>query len=83
MAAKLPAAAAVETTFRSASGLSRRTVAAATPPPSAMSGASGPITAPRLIDARAATRMPGRLRDAAGPEAAKPPDGSCPALPGR
>ena len=47
MAAKLPAAA---TTASSRSGASRRasrTVAAASPPPIAISGASGPTTAPK------------------------------------
>ena len=48
IAAKLPADAMTVSAIGGASFLTRRTVRAARPPPMAMSGASGPSTAPRL-----------------------------------
>ena len=66
-AAKLPAEAMIVTAIGGASRFTRRTVTAARPPPMAISGASGPRTAPSPRVARAATRIPGRSRPAAGP----------------
>jgi hypothetical protein len=83
-AAKLPADAMTVTAIGGASFFARRTVRAANPPPIAMSGPSGPSTAPRLSVASAASTMPGRSRIAAGPDpAVKPRAGECPAVPGR
>ena len=83
-AAKLPADAMIVTAIGGASFFARRTVRAASPPPIAMSGASGPSTAPRLSVAIEASTMPGRSRLAAGPPPAlKPRAGEWPAVPGR
>ena len=84
MAAKLPADAMIICAVGGASFLARRTVSAASPPPIATRGASGPTTAPRLSVAKAAKAMPGSSRPAAGPPpAVKPSAGEWPPLPGR
>ena len=80
-AAKLPAAAI---TMSICGGASRRTRLArksASPPPSAMRGASGPITAPRPIEARAARMTPGRSIGRVRP-ALRPSAGTWPPFPG-
>ena len=80
-AAKLPAAAI---TMSICGGASRRTRLArkrASPPPSAMRGASGPITAPRPIEARAARTTPGRSIGRVRP-ALRPSAGTWPPFPG-
>ncbi len=84
-AAKLPAA---PITLMLCSGRSRlaaavRTRATARPPPMAMSGASGPITAPRARPASAASATPGSSAREGGPCMAKPSAGECPPRPGR
>ena len=61
MAAKLPAEAMMVSAIGGASFLIRRTVRAARPPPIAISGASGPRTAPRLSVGKAATIDAGQL----------------------
>ena len=59
-AAKLPEAPRPRwTACGGASRLARRTSAAASPPPSAIRGASGPMTAPKASPARAASATPG------------------------
>ena len=75
MAAKLPADAMIVTAIGGASRLARRTVSAASPPPMAISGASGPRTAPSPSVARAASTMPGRSRPVAGPAPVLKPEG--------
>ena len=83
-AAKLPVA---PSTDRSSGGpVWRRspTIAADSPPPSAISGASGPMTAPRPMLATAARKIPGRAPSGAGPRPAwKPSAGDSPPRPGR
>ena len=59
-AAKLPAAASTIRTRGGASRLARRTASTASPAPRAISGASGPSTAPRPRVASAAKKIPGR-----------------------
>ena len=54
----------------------------ARPPPRAISGASGPITAPSDRPARAASVTPGRLRGSVSPPP-RPSAGTCPPWPGR
>ena len=84
IAAKLPAEAMIVTAIGGASFFASRTVSAASPPPMAMSGASGPSTAPRLRVASAASATPGRSRSrGAAPPMAKPSAGEWPAVPGR
>ena len=84
MAAKLPAEAITVSAIGGASFLTRCTVSAASPPPIAISGASGPRTAPRLSVVNAAMNTPGSSRSGAGPPSAwKPKAGECPPLPGR
>ena len=62
----------------------RRTVSAPSPLPIAISGASGPSTAPRPSVAKAARMMPGSSRPVAGPPPVwKPNAGECPLPPGR
>ena len=67
IAAKLPAEAMIIRAIGGASFLTRRTVSAPSPPPMAISGASGPSTAPRPSVAKAARIMPGSSRPVAGP----------------
>ena len=84
IAAKLPADAMIVTAIGGASFFARRTVSAASPPPIAMRGASGPSTAPRLSVVSAASTTPGSSRPVGGPPPVlKPNAGECPALPGR
>ena len=53
------------------------------PLPMAMSGASGPSTAPQLRVTKAAMMMPGSSTGGTGPEALNPSAGACPPVPGR
>ena len=83
-AAKLPAEAMMVSAIGGASFFARCTVSAARPPPIAISGASGPSTAPRLSVASAARTTPGSSRPVAGPPPVwNPKAGECPPLPGR
>jgi hypothetical protein len=59
MAAKLPAAATTADACGATSRRMRRTAQTASPPPRAISGASGPRTTPSPRLARAASAMPG------------------------
>ena len=84
IAAKLPADAITVTAIGGASFFTRCTVRAASPPPMAIRGASGPRTAPRLSVVSAARMMPGSSRSGAAPPPAwNPKAGECPPLPGR
>ena len=79
MAAKLPATPMTTVAIAGASRLNRRTAIAPSPPPIAISGASGPSTAPRHRVASAATRMPGKSSAGAGPPVILMPSaGECP-----
>ena len=83
-AAKLPAEAMTVRAIGVASFLTSRTVSAASPDPMAISGASGPSTAPRLSVAREARTMPGRYLSTGGPPPTeKPRAGEWPPGPGR
>ena len=62
IAAKLPADAMIVSAIGGASFFARCTVSAASPPPIAISGASGPSTAPRLSVVSAARMIAGELR---------------------
>jgi hypothetical protein len=53
------------------------------PLPMAISGASGPITAPRLRLAKAAMMIPGSSIGGTAPDALNPSAGLCPPVPGR
>ena len=83
-AAKLPAA---PTTTRTCDGACLRatfTVATASPAPRAISGASGPITSPRPMDASPARTIPGSWIGCVGPPPTfKPSAGMCPPSPGK
>ena len=84
IAAKLPADAITVWAIGGASFLTRRTVRAASPPPRAISGASGPSTAPRLRALRAARPTPASSDPFGAPAPAwKPKAGEWPPLPGR
>ena len=84
MAAKLPAAATTAWTRAGASRLTSRTARTPSPPPRAISGASGPSTTPRLKVANAASTMPGSSIGDGGPSPAlNPSAGEWPPLPGR
>lgn len=83
MAVKLPAEAMMTMAIGGASFFSRCTVRTARPPPIAMSGASGPRTAPRLSVASAARMMPGNSLSTGVPPAWNPNAGEWPPLPGR
>ncbi len=61
IAAKAPAAPMTTSSWGGASFLASCTVNSATPPPNAMSGASGPSTSPRPIVANAASTTPGSM----------------------
>jgi hypothetical protein len=83
IAAKLPAEA---TTARARSGTSRRArrnASAARPPPSKISGISGPSTAPKISVASAARITPGSCSAVGGPCILNPPAGEGPPRPGR
>ena len=82
-AAKLPAAATTAVAWSGTSRLARRTANAARPAPSAISGASGPSTAPRLRVASAAIAMPGSSIGDGTPPALNPSAGEWPPRPGR
>ncbi len=61
IAAKLPAAPRISSSWGGASRFASFTVKTATPPPIAMSGASGPSTSPSPRLANAASAMPGTM----------------------
>ncbi len=67
IAAKLPADAMIVTAIGGASFLSRCTTRAARPPPIAMSGASGPSTAPSARVVSDARMIAGSSRSTGGP----------------
>ncbi len=81
-AAKVDEAATMSTICCGGSFCNRLAASTPSPPPIAISGASGPITAPRPIEARAARVTPGR---ASGPSRSvlSPFAGVWPPLPGR
>ena len=83
MAAKLPAAPMTSTAWAGASFLTRCTISAATPPPIAIRGASGPRTAPKHRVAREAQTMAGKSRAATVPPGLNPSAGWWPPVPGR
>ena len=84
MAAKLPAAPSTLTAW---SGTLRRLASRVTrtpsPPPIAISGSSGPSTAPKANVASAARMTPGSWTGAGGPRIAKRPAAEAPPFPGR
>ena len=67
IAAKLPVAARIAAVRCGTSRLASLTARTASPPPRAITGASGPITAPSDRPARDARKMPGRSTAAATP----------------
>ena len=84
MALKLPAAAITASALGGASRAARRTAQTPSPPPSAMRGASGPMTAPRQRPASAAKKMLGSsMGDGAPRPGWNPSAGDSPPLPGR
>ena len=83
MAAKLPAEAITTAAVGGASFLTRCTARAPSPPPMAMSGASGPRTTPRLRVASEARITPGSSTAVGAPPALNPSAGLWPAVPGR
>ena len=84
IAAKLPAEVITIAAVGGASRAASRTARAPSPPPSAMSGASGPRTTPREREANAAITTPGRSSaPMGGPSEVNPSAGTCPAVPGR
>ena len=84
MAAKLPAPAMTTVAIGGASLFTKWTVSAPSPPPMAMSGASGPSTAPRASVAMEARATPGILMGSGGPPPTlNPSAGECPPRPGR
>ena len=82
-AAKLPAAPSTALICSGGSRLTIRTAPAASPPPSARRGASGPRTAPKQSVARAAAKMPGSSMGVGAPVGLNPAVGSWPPCPGR
>ena len=82
IAAKLPAAAMIRSSCGGASRLASLTESIASAAPMAMSGASGPSTAPRPRVATAASTMPGNIAGSF-PPTWSPCAGTCPPLPGR
>jgi hypothetical protein len=83
-AAKLPAAAITARVVAGTSRVARRTAQAPRPAPRAMSGASGPITAPRARPVNAARKIPGSsMAVGGGPPALNPSAGDSPPSPGR
>src|SRR6185437_9638454 len=64
------------------SRLASLTARTASPPPSAIAGASGPTTAPKARLATAATKMPGSSAGSATPPGLKPSAGEWPPRPG-
>jgi len=84
MAAKLPAAASMALARAGASRLARRMAHTPSPPPRAISGASGPSTTPRLSVASAASTTPGSSAGlGARSPALNPSAGELPPRPGR
>ena len=83
IAAKLAAAATINTPCFGASFLMKCIASTPSPLPIAISGASGPSTAPRLSVANEAMMMPGRSIGLTAPAALNPSAGSWPAVPGR
>ena len=83
MAAKLPATPITTMAIGGASRLNRWMARTPRPLPIAISGASGPTTAPRLSVAKAAATMPKSSTGGTGPPALKPSEGSWPPVPGR
>src|SRR5829696_2930682 len=84
IAAKLPADAMIVMAIGGASFFTKCTVNAASPPPIAISGASGPSTAPRLSVVNAARMRPGSSAWEGGPPpVVNPKAGEWPPLPGR
>ena len=75
IAAKLPVAAMTAPVLAGTSRLASFTASTASPPPRAISGASGPITAPSDRLASAARKMPGSSAGSATPPALKPSAG--------
>ena len=83
-AAKLPVAATTTSTCGGACLRASLMVATASPPPSAISGPSGPITIPMPIDARPARRIPGSVIGSGRPPPTfRPSAATCPPWPGR
>ena len=83
MAAKLPAAPSTTTAWFVSPLTACRTAQAHRPPPSAISGASGPSTAPVPSVISAASAMPGSSLAGASPPTFRPSAGLCPPVPGR
>ena len=75
IAAKLPAEASTVTAIGGASFFARCTASAPSPPPMAMSGASGPRTAPRLSVVSAARATAGQLTGGRRATAGSEPEG--------
>ena len=82
IAAKLPAVAMIATAPGGVSRFTVRIASAASPPPMAINGASGPSTAPSDSVANAARTTPGSSIGSVGPPCWKPPDGEWPEFPG-
>ena len=83
MAAKLPADASTDRPCSGTSRLASRKNTRTRPPPSRMSGISGPRTAPKISVARAARTTPGSWAGVGAPCILKPPAGEGPPSPGR
>ena len=83
IAAKLAAAAIRATTWSGASLRAARTARIASPPASAISGASGPRTIPKPMEASEASRTPGSSIGWVGGPALRPSAGLWPPLPGQ
>ena len=82
-AAKLPVAATTTSTCDGAGLRASLMVATASPPPSAISGPSGPITSPRPIEAKAARMTPGSVIGCGSPPPTlRPSAAMCPPFPG-
>ena len=82
-AAKLPAVAITAVACAGASRAARRTASAPSPLPIAISGASGPSTAPNESVASAARKTPGSSIGGSGPPTWNPSAGEWPPVPGR
>ena len=83
MAAKLPAAATTASVWGGVSRAARRTAHTPSPPPRAISGASGPMTTPRESPASAAKKMPGSSIGVGAPRPGENPSaGDSPPCPG-
>ncbi len=82
-AAKLPAAAITMVAWAGASRLASRTASTPIPPPMAISGASGPSTAPRQRVANEARMTPGSSIGWVAPDVLNPSAGLWPLVPGR